>query len=406
MQILLITQVVPFPPHSGPRVKTHYVLRYLTAHHQVTLVTFTRNANEEAHADALRTICRAVYTVHLHRSRLHDGLALAASLVTGRPFLIERDTSRAMQQLLLHLVVEAATAGQPFDLVHADQLNMAQFAQLLPIPRLLDQHNAVWSILERMARQEHGLKRMFLQREQRLLQRYEGGICSEFEGVMAVSQADRQALLQVMPQPRPIPVIPIGVEAQEQIPLKRDPAACAILSVATMMYPPNVDAVIWFAREVYPLVQCAVAQTHFYVCGQRPVAAIQKLPQTNPAITVTGYVPDVRPFVAQSACLVVPLRSGGGMRVKILEALAWGIPIVSTTVGYEGIDLIPGEHLLVADTPHAFAEAVVSLLQDPALGLRLATAGRQRLLDRYDWRTVCPAIDKVYGDIREKNGRK
>lgn len=396
MKILLLTQVVPFPPHSGPRVKTYHLLRYLTTHHHVTLVTFTRNAEEVAHANTLRDMCAEVYTVHLNRSRLRDALALASSLFTQRPFLMERDSSAVMHRLLARLVIRAAESGQPYDLVHADQLNMAQFAEPLPIPRLLDQHNAVWTILDRMAGQSRGPKRLFLRREQHLLQRYEGRVCAEFEAVTAVSEEDRRALWQVMPQRRDIPVIPIAVDAAEQQPIPRDPNPKGILSLATMMYPPNVDAVCWFARDIFPMIRRVVPDTRFYVCGQRPVAEVRALPERDPSIEVTGYVPDVRPYIARSACLIVPLRSGGGMRVKILEALAWGIPVVSTTVGYEGIDLVPGQHLLVADTPSEFADAVMLLLRDPDLRARLATVGRQRLLERYDWRAVCPAVDAVY----------
>jgi polysaccharide biosynthesis protein PslH len=396
MNILLLTQIVPFPPHSGPRVKTYHLLRYLAEQHQVTLVTFTRNAEEEAHANTLRRMCAAVHTVHLHRSRPRDLAAVAASLVSGTPFLIERDSSTAMHHLLAELVAAAGRQGEPFDLVHADQLNMAQFAEPLPLPRLLDQHNAVWAILERIAKQETGPKRIFLEREQRLLQRYEGHVCATFEAVTAVSEEDRRALLHVMPQPRDIPIIPIAVDAATQQPVARTPGAKGVLSLATMMYPPNVDAVCWFARDIYPLVRRAVPDTHFYVCGQRPVPEVRALPEKDPSIEVTGYVPDVQPYIANSACLIVPLRSGGGMRVKILEALAWGIPIVSTTVGYEGIDLKPGEHLLVADTPSDFADAVTLLLRDPESGSRIAAAGRQRLLERYDWQAVCPAMDAVY----------
>lgn len=399
MNVLLLTQIVPYPPDSGPKVKTYFLLRHLAAHHHVTLVCFTRNPKEEADANELRKLCAEVHTVHLKRSRIEDGWALLRSVVSRRPFIIERDDSREMRKLLHHLVKEAHHAGHPFDLVHADQLNMAQFAEPLPLPRLLDQHNAVWCILDRMAQQSGGPKRWFLRREQQLLQTYEGRICSNFEAVTVVTEEDRQALLQVMPRQRDLPVIPIAVDADTEQLVPREPDAHAILSLATMMWPPNVDGVCWFAREIYPLVKRAVPKTHFYVCGPRPVAEVRALPEQDPTIEVTGYVDDPRVYIARSACLIVPLRSGGGMRVKILEALARGIPVVSTTIGYEGIDLTPGTHLLVADTPSEFANAVALLINDPALGARIAAAGRNRVLEHYDWRAVCPAMDTVYERI-------
>lgn len=396
MNILLLTQIVPYPPDSGPKVKTYYLLRYLAAHHRVTLVTFTRNEREEQDAAALRELCAEVHTVHLSRSRARDLATFVRSLATGRPWIIERDDNSAMHCLLAALVTQAAAAGRPFDLVHADQLNMAQFAEPLRLPRLLDQHNAVWTIFKRLAQQERGLRRLLLNREWRLLKRYEGQVCRAFEAVTTVSAEDRNALNEAIGSPRDMPIIPIAVDADQEQPIPRARAARGILSLATMMWPPNVDGVLWFAHEIYPLVRQQNPHTRFYVVGQRPVAAVRALPDNDPSIEVTGYVPNPAPYIANSVCLIVPLRSGGGMRVKILEALARGIPVVSTTIGYEGIDLIPDEHLLVADTPQEFAGAILRLLNDPTLGARIAAAGRQRLIDRYDWRAVCPAMDAAY----------
>lgn len=399
MNILLLTLIVPNPPDSGPKIKTHYLLRYLASRHRVTLVCFTRNEQEERDAAALREICAAVHTVPMRRSRVADVLSFGRSLMSGKPWLIERDDSRAMRRFLADLVRAEADAGRPFDLVQADQLNMAPFAADLGLPRLLDQHNAVWTIFIRMMLNERGPKRLLLEREWRLLRRYEGRICREFEAVTVVSEEDRRALEDAIRGPRAMPVIPIAIDVAGQAVIRRNPAATGVLSMATMMWPPNVDGVLWFAREIYPLVQREVAAARFYVVGQRPVAEVRALPEQNAGIEVTGYVPDTAPYIAASACLIVPLRSGGGMRVKILEALARGIPIVSTTIGYEGIDLVPGEHLLVADTPEEFAAAVVRLMRDPELGARIAAAGRRRVLERYDWRAVCPAIDDVYGQM-------
>ncbi len=396
MNVLLLTQIVPYPPDSGPKIKTYHLLRYLAARHRITLVCFTRNPQEERDAAELRAICAEVHTVHLQRSRARDGLALLASLTRRRPWLMERDDIGAMHALLARLVREASAAGRPFDLVHADQLNMAMFADRLPLPRLLDQHNAVWTIFKRLAQQKRGPARLFLEREWRLLKRYEGDVCRRFEAVTAVSDEDRRALFEAIGAEREMPVIPIAVDATAERPIPRTEGARGILSLATMMWPPNVDGVMWYAESIHPLVTREVADARFFVVGQRPVAEVRALPERDPSIEVTGYVPDPTPYIANSACLIVPLRSGGGMRVKILEALARGIPIVSTTIGYEGIDLVPGKHLLVADTPEAFAAAVVRLLRDPSAGAALAEAGRARLLEKYDWTAVCPAMDAVY----------
>lgn len=402
MKVLLLTQIVPYPPDSGPKVKTYYLLRSLAKRHRITLVAFTRNEQEERDAAVLRDLCDAVHTVHLERSRIRDISALATSLRTNRSWLMERDNQPEMHEFLARLVEQARQAGQPFDLVHADQLNMAMFADQLPLPRLLDQHNAVWTIFKRMAQQERGPKRLFLEREWRLLKRFEGDVCQRFEAVTSVSEEDRRALFEAMGAQRDMPIIPIAVDAEREQPIPRRADAQGVLSIATMMWPPNVDGIMWFAHDIYPLIRQAIPETRFFVVGQRPVAEVRALPERDPSIEVTGYVADPKSYIEQSACLIVPLRSGGGMRVKILEALARGIPIVSTTIGYEGIDLEPGKHLLVADTPEDFAKAVVRLIHEPDLGGKLARQGRERLLERYDWQAVYPAMEAAYqGIVRE-----
>ncbi len=389
MRILLLTLVVPNPPDSGPRIKTHHLLRYLTKRHSVTLVSFVRDAAEEAAARALEPICKGVYTVPIQRSRLRDIGYLLASFANKRPFLMLRDESKAMRQQLRDLL-----AREHFDLVHADQLNMAPFAQATGLPMVLDEHNAVWTIFERLAKQERGAKRLLLEVEWRRLRRYEGQVCRDADAVMAVSAEDRTALLAAGAT-EPIPIIPIAVDVAGVQPVPRRLNADGILSMATMYWPPNVDSVLWFAREVLPQIRRSAPDAPFYIVGARPPAEVVAL-GSDPSIQVTGYVDDPTPYLETSALLIVPLRAGGGMRVKILEALARGIPVVSTTIGAEGIDVTPGEHLLIADEPAAFAEAVLRVLGDRALGDRLAKAGRMHALTRYDWRAVCPAVEQVY----------
>ncbi len=397
MHILLLTQVLPYPPDSGPKVKTYHLLRHLAAHHEVTLVSLVRSPAEVARAQELRDLCAEVHTVPLRRSRLRDAYYLARSLLRGESFIISRDHSAA-----LHALLAKITAQRSFDIIHADQLNMAQFAVGLPAgARILDEHNAVWTIVRRMADQSHNLlRRIFLDIEACRLRRYEAEICARFDGILAVSAPDHYALelaaVEAGVSLPPIAIIPIAVDARAEPPVRRESVPKTILSIATMFWPPNVDGVLWFAREVYPLVRQAVPDVRFAIVGARPPPSVIRLTEDDPSIEVTGYVDDPQPYLERSAALIVPVRAGGGMRVKILEALARGVPVVSTTIGYEGIDLTPGNELLVGDTPAAFAAALISLLNDPALGCRLAAAGRRVAEDVYDWRVVNPQVDALY----------
>jgi glycosyltransferase involved in cell wall biosynthesis len=390
MNILLLTYSVPFPPDNGPKVKTYHLIRHLAEHHRVTLVSFAQSATCESHIAALRQLCVAVHTV-----LRAEGGALTVNLFSGRPHSVDRDASAAMHALLARLVAAAAAAGAPFDIVHADQLHMAPYAEPLALPRLLDEHNAVYRIYESLADEQSWPQRWLTRREAALLRAYEGRICGAFDEVTTVDDEDRHALLRAMPRPRDLTTIPIAVDCADLQPIRRDPTSQAVLSLAAPGWPPNAAGVRWFAHDIYPLVRRAAPASRLFICGAQPDPALRALPARDPSIEVTGFV-DAAAYIARSACLIVPLLQSGCMRVMILEALARGIPIVSTSVGVAGLDLRSGEHVLVADTPSDFADAVALLLREPELGLRIAAAGRKVAMERYDWRAVYTAIDPIY----------
>lgn len=401
MHILLLTQVVPFPPDSGPKIKTYNVLRYLAQEHDVHLVSFVRPGPEADHANALRSVCASVTCVPLRRSRLRDVAYLGRSLITGRPFLIERDDLSHMRQ-----AIQTVLGQHPFDAVHADQLTMGQFAVDLPLPiRVFDEHNAVWTIVKRAAAHEPPWRRPLAELEWRKLRAYEGRLCTRFDAITVVSDADRQALEDAAGTRLSTREIPIAIDATELRFEPREPGAHDVLSVATMFYPPNVEGVAWFATEAFPRVRAELPETRFRIVGSRPPGHIRDLATETSGIEVPGYVADLTEVFRKSAVVVVPLHSGSGMRVKILEAFARGIPVVSTTIGVEGIAAYDQEHLLVADTPETFAAAVARLLREPATASRLARAARQLVEDRYDWRTALRPLDGLYSSSARKTPR-
>jgi len=177
-----------------------------------------------------------------------------------------------------------------------------------------------------------------------------------------------------------------------------------ILHIGTMYWPPNIDAVNWFVHEVCPLIRQQRPDVQFDVVGARPPAELLVLNDASLGINVTGYVEDPIPYQQRAALMVVPLLAGGGMRVKILNALAEGIPIVSTTLGYEGIEVIPSRDILVGDTPETFAAQVLRVLNDPDLGRQLAASGRHLVEEKYDYRNACRPLDDVYAWATSRQG--
>ncbi|MEI7554288.1 glycosyltransferase family 4 protein [Candidatus Chlorohelix sp.] len=393
--LLLLTQVLPYPPDAGPKIKTYNLIRYLASSFDIVLVSFIRSDNTPSHVDELLKYCCEVYTVPMQRTRLRDVAALLLSLLSGQPFLMVRDRSRPMNKLLQGLV-----ATNKFVAIHADQLNMAQFALSLPVSkRVLDEHNAVWAIADRLRRgQKNPLKRLLLKLEAHKLRRYEQKTCRRFDVVLAVSREDALSLGV------PCQVIPIGIDAEGVEPLKISSASCNLVSLGTMFYPPNIEAALWFGREVFPLIRRKCSKATYTIIGARPPAEIYQMAAQQPGIRVVGYVEDLRPELERCSGLIVPLLSGGGMRVKILDALALGLPIVSTTVGAEGVQLEHDKNALLADTPAAFAAACLRLL-DGDLAQRLSEAGRKLALEEYDFRVAYKPLDELYSELIGKQDK-
>ena len=394
MKILFLSQVLPYPLDAGPKMRSYYVLRHLAQQHEVTLLTFVRDTDRPEDVDHLAQFCHQIHTVLMQRRRLNDLWFLMQSMVTGQPFLIMRDQVAVMTERVQTLVQE-----QAFDAVHTDQLWMAQYAEVAKrvcsrLKLILDQHNAVYLIPQRLADSESNpMKRLFLQQESSRLRHYETAVCQKFDHVVWVTEKDRQVVepLTKATSSEPSLVIPICVEPHSngKKPSKRQKSRITFLG--GLHWPPNAQGVLWFAKEIFPLVQAEAPETILTVIGKSPPAELQ-----GEQIEVTGYVTDLTTLLAETAVFIVPLLAGGGMRVKILDAWNWGLPIVSTTIGAEGIAAEHEENMLIADTPELFAQAIIRLLQEHDLAECLVENGHHTLMAQYNWQTIYRAWDKIY----------
>jgi len=368
----------------------------------VTLAAFIRPDDPPEAIAHLRGICQAVHTVPVERSMARDIRSLVGSLMSGQSFIIYRDRSPAMDALLQQLLSQ-----ERIDAIHADQLWMAQFAlhvrrqsPLPPVKLVLDEHNACFQIFERLVKGErHPLKRWLWQREAALLQHYEAAACRQFDQVITVTPGDRhilESLTQTGNDALPsFHTIPICVDTACVPAVTPQGGDLNVLHLGTMFWPPNVEGVTWFLREVWPRVRSELPGTTFTIVGKQPPEELAVLAKGQD-VEMTGYLADPLPSLRRAQAFVVPLLSGGGMRVKIVEAWRWGLPIVSTTLGAEGIEYRAGENILIADTPADFATAVLSLLREPGLNQRLRVNGRQWVEEHYDYRLVYTAWDEVY----------
>jgi glycosyltransferase involved in cell wall biosynthesis len=269
--------------------------------------------------------------------------------------------------------------------------------------KVLDLHNALWVLYKRFADTlpVTNLMKYIFMRDWRLLKQYEGDMCRNFDAVTAVSEEDRVALSEAGAG-HDISVIPIAIDTEAQAQIERHPSCPHIVHIGTMYWPPNIEGITWFLDEIYPAVKQQAPNVRCTLIGARPPANLIERAKTDSSLTVTGYVDDPAPYLADASMMVIPLHAGGGMRVKILNALAQGIPMVSTTVGCEGISVTNGKDILIADDSQSFAEAIVRLLMDPSLNEKITRAGRQTVEALYDYRQACRPLDAIYGSLVEQ----
>jgi glycosyltransferase involved in cell wall biosynthesis len=401
-RVLVLTELLPYPLVSGARIRAYYVLRHLASCHQVTLLSFVRTEDRPEYVAHLSEFLEGVHTVPIQRSWPRNARAALVSLLTGRPAIIAREEIGAMQRKVAELL-----AAAPFDMVHADQIPMAQYGLLAQdgkVKRLLDQHNATFLIVARLARNERRWwRRLLLLREAQTFVRYEVDVCPRFDHVTFVTEEDRQALLAHMPD-RALEarstVIPICVDTEAAPPVIPEPAPFRVTHVGTMYWPPNIEGILWFWEEVWPWVRARAPNVRLTLIGKGPPAQLRAL-DARPDVDVLGYVEDLTSYLAETAVFVVPLHAAGGMRVKIVDAWCWGVPIVSTTIGAEGITVREDENILIADAPDQFAGSVVKVLDDPDLQAQLRANGRRWVEEQYDWRRVYPAWNDVYARLIE-----
>jgi glycosyltransferase involved in cell wall biosynthesis len=284
--------------------------------------------------------------------------------------------------------VSSVLAQVPFDIIHVDTLALCQFVEpARSPPAVLTHHNIESVLMARRAEAEAGLlARQFLQRESAKLSAYEARESPRFDVNIVMSAHDEQTLRERVPGVHTA-VVPNGVDVDYFKPDGTGETPALIYTGGMNMFA-NRDAVMYFLSEIWPQVRERHPDVRFFAVGQDPPRELTAIAERDSRVVVTGYVDDIRPYVRAAAVYVVPLRVGGGTRLKVLDAMAMGKAMVSTSIGCEGIDVRPGEHLLTADDPGSFAAATLSLLEDRARRQALGRAARQRVEQLYAWNVV------------------
>ena len=394
MKILFLSPTVPFPLTDGGRIRVFNLLKQIAQKNEVTLLALETQPTD---AEGVAQLQQLDIQVHLVPNAptlppLSFG-TLANAFFKQQPITVARYDLPAYRQQLRELI-----ATDTFDLVHYEMFHTAQFRTETDLPGVLSQQNVDSAIWRRLCGETVNPFYKFAYWTQQLaFQRYERVLSPEFDAVACTSDIDA-AVFQQHCAEDVIEIIPNGVDVAHYQPDFSAEAPAHLIYIGSMDWYPNEDAVSFFADEVLPQIHAEVPEVKFSIVGGNPSARVQKLAEKE-GIVVTGRVPEIKPYFAEATVFVVPLRIGSGTRLKILEALAMGKAIVSTSVGAEGLDLKDGEEIFIADEPMVFAEAVTRLLKDPPLRRRIGENGRARVEQDYDWQSIGEKLHRLYTKI-------
>jgi len=388
MKVLWLKTELLHPVDKGGKIRTYHMLKELKKEHEITYLTLDDGAAEPDARKKADEYCNELITVPHRTARKFSGrfyAELASNAVSRLPYALEKYVSSGMRQ-----AIEAVAAQKEHDVLVCDFLAPAvNLPESLSIPTVLFQHNVeamIWRRHFEVA--ENPLKRRFLKTQWQRMFEYERRACHRFDHVIAVSREDCETMRGDYGADR-IADVPTGVDTDY---FRTDPSVprdgCQVVFTGSMDWMPNEDGINWFAETIWPLVRERVGNASLVVVGRNPSSALTQLSIVDPSITVTGRVDDVRPYLSGADVFVVPIRVGGGTRLKIFEAMAMGLPVVSTTIGAEGLPLTDNEEILVRDDPADFADVVVELLSDSSLAGQLGSTGEQHVREDFGWARV------------------
>jgi sugar transferase (PEP-CTERM/EpsH1 system associated) len=405
-RILFLTPQLPYPAHQGTALRNFGLIGGLAGRgHRVGLLSFLESDQPDPAETPLPDLCDPLITAPAPSRSMGQRLR---ALLAGHADMARRLWSEDLCAALIGLL-----AQEVFDVVHIEGIEMAPYLSLVgstvPDGTLLvyDAHNAEYALQWRIAGQDVRVPRrwpvaVYSLIQARRLTRVETATCRAVDHVFACSEADAAALRRLEHR-TPVTVIPNAIVTGQYtdggLPGADIPRP-ALVFTGKMDFRPNVDAALWFADEILPLIRQEVPDVHFVIVGKNPHTRLDVL-RGRPGVTITGFVPDIRPYIQAADVYVAPLRMGSGTRFKLLEAMAMRRAVVSTRMGAEGLQVKDGHHLLLADAPADFARAVIELLKDDARRAELGANAAGVIRKYYDWEAIIPQVEAAYASVAD-----
>ncbi|HEV2395668.1 MAG TPA: glycosyltransferase family 4 protein [Candidatus Sulfotelmatobacter sp.] len=397
MRILWVKAGKLLPVDTGGKIRSYNILRHLARSHQVTLLSYyggKKDPDYESNAMGEFPGAETIHTAALDGSPLAQYVEYARLLFRPAPFAVSKFTHAEVKRVVSSWMVE-----RKFDVAVCDFLSASlNFPFEMATPAVLFQHNVEGALWQRLATTESNpARKLAYTLEARKMWNYERNALRRFRHVIAVSENDKAQMLAMEPSCS-ITVVPTGVDTDKYTvapPAKSDPPK--IVFLGSMDWEPNIDAVMYFCREIFAKIRAAIPAAVFQIVGRSPNAAVKQLASEH--VEVTGTVPSVNEYLREATVFIVPLRIGGGTRLKIFEAMASGKAVVSTTIGAEGLAVQSGRDLVLADDPETFADATIHLILDSGLRRKYEEAAA-RLAAQYDWSNIVQQFAAVLDNVR------
>ena len=400
LSILILTPQLPYPAHQGTTLRNLHIIKGLAQQHQVTLLSFIER--EVDTFGELADLCHEIVTVPVPERS--TGLRLWQMASTRLP-----DMAHRLHSLAFDLALDALLAENEFDIVQIEGIELARSIEIVhdvsPNSRIVfDDHNAETELQRRAMQTDLRDPRRWVAAayssvQVQRLARFERWACEQSDAVVAVSDSDKVALEALGVVAEKLSVIPNCLDTRLYQQYEGAVENFDLVFMGKMDYRPNIDAVLWFADVIWPLIRAQHPNATCAIVGQKPHARLERIRAVD-GITLTGWVESVQPYLHGATVFIMPLRMGSGTRLKLIEAMAAGRAMVSTTIGAAGFPVTDQQELLIADTPEAFAAAVDRLLTDSVQAHSLQAAA-QKFATQYDWRVVTPAFDVIYQTLIE-----
>jgi len=377
MRVLYLTHSCPYPPNKGDRIRNFHILKHLAKTHEVTLMYPSFSSEDSQHAELLNKFCCSVKTVQL--SRFMGNLKCCVSLLGNQPLTNAYFYSRSLQDLVNQELCDA---------IVVDCSSMAQYVRGINTPRIIDFVDVDSDKWRHYADMTSFPKSLVYKREYRQLQRLEAKLVEEFDASIVISEEEKIHL----PESDRLFVVRNGIDLEYFSP-QCAPNPNTVIFTGAMNYFPNIEGVLFFHGEVLPRIQQEIPSVKLIIGGMDPDPSIQQLESEH--VIVTGFVPDMREYLEQAAVCVVPLRIAKGIQNKVLEAMAMGIPVVSTSGANSGINAVDNRDLILADDPQSFADAVVKLLRNENVRGTIASNARGFVEKEFSWDRNLQELDRA-----------